>query len=129
MNLARAISSRTGEAEQPLQARRRAPGHPDACRSEVEDQLEHLVLLGQRGIGVDVVKGVLVQEVLADGLERLPGSAGLPGQGVDADQADDFLQLRFFLQEAHGFGRACSGQSRADVGAQPTVDACPRYSE
>ncbi len=69
---------------------------------EVHDQGEHPVLLVQRGIGVDFVEGVLVQEIFAHGACRFQLEAVDGRERVLADQADDFFQLGFFLQQADG---------------------------
>ncbi len=65
----------------------------EALAVEMQDGLEHLVLLDHRGERVDRVEGVLVEVVLAQRPRRLQGQAVARRQRLGADQADDITML------------------------------------
>ena len=61
-------------------------------------------LLAERGIGIDLIKGILLQVVFADHLGRIHGQAVFFRQGIQTNQAHNLLQFTFFLQQVHSAG-------------------------
>ena len=70
---------------------------------ELENGAQHQVLLSQGSIGILGMKGILVEEVLADRPGRLQGQPLLERQRFDADEPGDFLEFGLLLKEPHRF--------------------------
>ena len=76
----------------------------------------------QRGVGVAVLKGVLLEKVLADGACGFQKQAVLSGEGVHTYQLDDLVEIVLQLQGLEAAG-GVRHPARGDLLVEPRREA------
>ena len=67
----------------------------------LDDQKHHVMLFFQRGVGVHLVEGILMQKVFTDGARRFQLQPVGRRKGIHTYELYNFFQFCLILQQAH----------------------------